>query len=178
MERHGLDVPVLENKAFAFSSSPDGYVHHDPLRMPYPSLRVQPGLFCCGLCLVVRATRSESRNLDHDGRVSRAREVRYIRRLGIKAAGRKFLEFLLVEVLSVTEMPGSRDNRHDPVIRMIVCLDSRVRRHVELNGVRPRSGGVASEYAGLNSRNARCACPRSNRGDGRNLSCCQTYARI
>src|SRR6266404_8959027 len=136
MERHGLDVPVLENQAFAFSSSPDGYVHHDTLRMPYPSLRVQPGLFCCGLCLVVRAAGSESRNLDHGGRVSGAGELRYIRRLGIKAARRKFLEFGLLEVFSVTEVPRSRDNRHDPVIRMIVCLDSRVRRHVELNGVR------------------------------------------
>ena len=64
----------------------------------------------------MRAAGSESRNLDHGGRVSRAREVRYIRRLGIKAARRKFLEFLFVEVFSVTEVPQSPDYRYDPVM--------------------------------------------------------------
>jgi hypothetical protein len=34
---HGSDVPVLENLAFAFTSSPDGYVHHDPGQVVAPN---------------------------------------------------------------------------------------------------------------------------------------------
>ena len=81
--------------------------------------------------------------------------VIYAARFGIHTSGRKPLQRLRIEAISVAEVPYARNDGRHPIIAVRMRLDRGVRGHEQQDRVKPRFCRIPKEHFCVNSSKTR-----------------------